>query len=205
MNRPVRLMPLGDSITRGLICPAPGFIPGGYRTRLYHRLANELFPVEFVGSANDNPDPGNLPSPAHEGHGGWRIDEIEAGIGAWLEAAQPDIILLHIGTNDMAQNYDVDDAPHRLAGLLAGMRTRVFVAQIIGSTDDAVRERIERYNAAIPDVAARHRATVVDMFHAVPLSDFADPYHPNAAGYGKIADTWFAAIARAGRPVWDGS
>ena len=93
---PVRIMPLGDSITRGLIIPEPGVVPGGYRTRLFQRLTREWRPVEFVGSANDNP--GECPSPNHEGHGGCRIDELLAGIDGWLAAACPDIVLVHAGT-----------------------------------------------------------------------------------------------------------
>ncbi len=191
---PVRIMPLGDSITRGLIIPPPGFIPGGYRTRLYQRLIREWQPVEFVGSADDNPDPDRLPSPHHEGHGGFRIDEIQAGIDGWLAAARPDLVLLHIGTNDMVQDYDLAGAPARLDGLLAHLPTRVFVAQIISSLEQRVRDRIERFNAAVPSIAARHGATVVDMYHAVAPSDFSDSYHPNADGYARIADAWLGAI-----------
>lgn len=195
MRRPVRVMPLGDSITRGLIIPPPGFVPGGYRTRLYRRLTEELFPVEFVGSAQDNPDPDRLPSPCHEGHGGWRIDEIAAQVDHWLAEARPDIVVLHLGTNDMAQDFDVANAPQRLADLLARIPARVFVAQILNSADEAVRLRVERYNAALPAVAAAAGATVVDIFSAVPLTEFADPYHPDASGYDRIADAWFAALA----------
>src|SRR5690242_19787471 len=45
MNRPVRVMPLGDSITRGLICPPPGMKPGGYaffpRTPLCYAVSDD--------------------------------------------------------------------------------------------------------------------------------------------------------------------
>jgi lysophospholipase L1-like esterase len=186
----VRIMPLGDSITCGLIIPEPGVVPGGYRTRLYHRLTREWRPVEFVGSANDNP--GVCPSLNHEGHGGWRIDELRAGLDGWLAAAQPDIVLVHAGTNDMVQGYQVESAPQRLGDLLSRIKARVFVAQIISRTDPAVRARIERFNAAIPAVAGRH--AVVDMFSVVPVEGFADAYHPNQAGYDHIADAWFKAI-----------
>ena len=37
---PIRVMPLGDSITAGLIIPTPGYIPGGYRTKLWHDLSD---------------------------------------------------------------------------------------------------------------------------------------------------------------------
>lgn len=190
--RPLRIMPLGDSITRGLIIPPPGVVPGGYRARLYARLTREWRPVEFVGSAHDNP--GDCPSPQHEGHGGWRIDELRAGLDGWLAAAQPDLVLLHAGTNDLVQDYLVASAPARLSDLLSRIKVRVFVAQLLTSIDPVVLPRIERFNAAIPALAQSHGATVVDMFHAVPATDFADVYHPNRAGYERLADEWFAAI-----------
>ena len=191
---PLRVMPFGDSITRGLIIPEPGVVPGGYRTRLHERLIREWGPVEFVGSADDNPDPRNLPSPRHEGHGGCRIDELAAGVDEWMAAARPNLVLLHAGTNDMVQDHEVDSAPQRLNDLLARIPGAIYLARIIGSTDPTVHERIARFNAALPDVVRRHDAVLVDMFAAVPLTAFADPYHPNAAGYRLMADAWFEAI-----------
>src|SRR5208337_2107217 len=46
---PIKIMPLGDSITYGL------YAPGGYRAPLYQQLANANFNVNFVGTQNNNP------------------------------------------------------------------------------------------------------------------------------------------------------
>jgi len=62
-----------------------------------------------VGSLSNGPN--SLGDKDHEGHSGWRIDEIASSINGWLNAQQPDIIILMIGTNDMIVNFDVGNAP----------------------------------------------------------------------------------------------
>ncbi|MET8161545.1 SGNH hydrolase, partial [Sphaerisporangium sp. NPDC005289] len=71
-NGGVRVMPLGDSITEGTQ------VPGGYRIGLWQRLASGRYTIDFVGSQFNGP--GNLGDHDHEGHPGWRIDQIDANI-----------------------------------------------------------------------------------------------------------------------------
>ena len=80
---------------------------GGYRARLYSLLAAAGYTVDFVGTLKtgrglvlQRADP-NLPDTDNEGHGGYQIHEIDAGIEGWLNAVEdPDVVLLLIGTND---------------------------------------------------------------------------------------------------------
>ena len=55
--------------------------------------------------------PAALADRNHEGHSGWRIDEIHASIDGWLTTYQPEVVLLLIGTNDVTQDYQVSTAP----------------------------------------------------------------------------------------------
>lgn len=92
---PVRIMPLGDSITHG----TP--VAGGYRLPLYHMLTNASYIVDYVGTSTANPSP-DLPEINHEGHGGWRISDPSLGlyenIFGWFETIEdPHVVLLHIG------------------------------------------------------------------------------------------------------------
>ena len=98
-NGGVRVMPLGDSITEGTQ------VPGGYRIGLWQRLASSGYRVDFVGSQFNGP--ASLGDHDHEGHPGWRIDQIDANIVGWLQPVTPRTVLLHIGTNDVLQNYDM--------------------------------------------------------------------------------------------------
>src|ERR1044072_7331551 len=98
-NGGVRVMPLGDSITEGTQ------VPGGYRIGLWQRLTGAGYRVDLVGTQFNGPPA--LGDHDHQGHPGWRIDQIDANITGWLRSTTPRTVLLHIGTNDILQNYNV--------------------------------------------------------------------------------------------------
>ena len=54
----------------------------------------------------------------HQGRSGWGIDQHTESIGTPLLQWSPDIVLLLIGTKDVAQDYALDAAPGRLGALL---------------------------------------------------------------------------------------
>src|SRR5882672_12722085 len=94
---PVRIMPLGDSITAG---------PGCWRAMLWHQLQTTGYTnIDFVGGVSDGGgcNPGYSYDWDHEGHGGYAATGIADNnqLPPWLSAARPDIVLMHLGTNDM--------------------------------------------------------------------------------------------------------
>jgi lysophospholipase L1-like esterase len=191
-NGGVRIMPLGDSITDGFN------VPGGYRINLWQSLVNGGHTVDFVGSQLNGP--ASLGDRNHEGHSGWRIDQIDANIVAWLQQFTPRTVLLHIGTNDMVQNPS--GAPARLSTLIdritnTAPNAEVFVATIVPLP--ALDATVRNFNAAIPGIVqqkvnAGRRVHLVDMFSALTAADLADGVHPNAGGYAKMATVWFNAL-----------
>ncbi|NUR59933.1 MAG: GDSL family lipase [Catenulispora sp.] len=195
-NGGVKVMPLGDSITDGYT------VPGGYRIGLWQRFVSGKYTVDFVGSQSNGPS--SLGDHDHEGHSGWRIDQIDANVVGWLNTYQPHTVLLHIGTNDILQNNDVANAPNRLSALIDHITAtvptaEVFVAQIIPIGNSGQDAEVKTYNAAIPGivsskVSAGKHVHVVNLHDALTWSDLVDQVHPNAGGYDKMAATWYSAL-----------
>ncbi|MGW4644895.1 lectin [Sphaerisporangium sp. NPDC004334] len=195
-NGGVRVMPLGDSITEGTQ------VPGGYRIGLWQRLAAGRYTIDFVGSQFNGP--GNLGDHDHEGHPGWRIDQIDANITGWARTYNPRTVLLHIGTNDVLQNYNVSSAPQRLSTLIdhitaAVPNADVFVATIIPLSNSGQENSVRTFNAAIPGivqskVSSGKHVYLVDMHSKLTTGDLIDGVHPTANGYDKMAAAWYAAL-----------
>ncbi|WP_189892257.1 FG-GAP-like repeat-containing protein [Streptomyces xantholiticus] len=195
----LKVMPTGDSITGG-VNHSTG---DGYRGVLYADLLLTSLvakrSLDFVGSRRS----GDTTDRDHEGHPGKRIDEIARFTACSVEALRPNVVLLHAGTNDMNQNYQLDTAPMRLRGLINQVladapETTVLVATIIPSTKPGMQARIDRYNAAIPGVVQQLRAEgkrvrLVDAASALTHAD-VDGSHPHDGGYRKLSDVWLEAL-----------
>lgn len=186
-------MPLGDSITEGTQ------IPGGYRIGLWQRMASAGYRVDFVGSQFNGP--AALGDHDHQGHPGWRIDQIDANISGWLRTSNPRTVLLHLGTNDILQNHQVAGAPGRLSALIdritaAVPAADVFVATIIPLANPGQAAAARTFNAALTGIVQSKgpRVHLVDMHAALTTADLIDGVHPTAAGYDKMAATWYAAL-----------
>jgi hypothetical protein len=95
----LRIMPLGDSITRGATGSSTN---AGYRELLYTFLTSAGYEIDFVGSDADGNS--SIPDPDHEGHSGFAIWQIRDKVQGYLQGNPADIILLHIGTNDIEFN-----------------------------------------------------------------------------------------------------
>lgn len=195
-NGGTRVMPLGDSITDGIQ------VPGGYRIGLWQRMAAAGYRVDLVGTQFNGP--ASLGDHDHEGHPGWRIDQVDASITGWVRTAAPRTVLLHLGTNDILQNFAVAAAPSRLSTLIDHITATaptadVFVATIIPLASASQEAAVRTYNAALPGIvqskvnSGKH-VHLVDMHAALTAADLADGVHPTAAGYDKMAATWYAAL-----------
>jgi lysophospholipase L1-like esterase len=204
-NGGVRVMPLGDSITDGFN------VPGGYRIDLWRQFVAGGYTIDFVGSQFNGP--AGLGDHDHQGHSGWRIDQIDANVVNWLRATTPRTVLLHIGTNDIAQNRDPANAPARLSALVDKITNTVPDAEVFVATlvpfagQDA---RVRAFNSAVPGmvqskVDAGRRVHLVDMFSALTTADLADGVHPNAGGYNKMAGVWFRALQAVPRSITNGT
>jgi lysophospholipase L1-like esterase len=198
---PLRVMPLGDSITQA------NTERNSYRRPLFHALQAENANVDFVGSVRQN-HLGPPPNPDfdldHEGHWGWTADEILAEVGGWAQTHRPDIVLLHLGSNDMLRGQGIGSTLQELSGILAALRSAhprvvVLLAQLIPA-DTPQASRIVELNAALPGLAASltsHESPVaiVDQFTGFDaVADTVDGVHPNDRGEEKMAQRWLDAL-----------
>lgn len=194
-----RILPFGDSITYGI-----GF-NGGYRVELF-RLANaEGKKITFTGSLSNGPnmvDGATFPK-NNEGHSGWKIDMLLPLVPMPALQPTPHIILLMIGTNDIAQNDNLANAPKRLGGLIdkvimSAPDALIVVAQLTPLRSSAA---VQTYNMAVPAIvqeraAAGKHVILVDQFTGFPTSELGDGVHPNEAGYKRMAGVWYKAIGK---------
>jgi len=202
-DTPLRVMPLGDSITWGV-----GSSSGnGYRGPLWNQLAADGHPLDFVGTVRN----GSMSDPDNEGHSGYRINEIAALADASLTRYRPNVVTLHIGTNDLIGASGADAAIAELRSLVDRITTdvpdaTVLVASLVVSTNSSEEQWRGTYNQAIPQIvsdaqAAGKRVAFVDMSSLTP-ADLDDPLHPNDAGYQKMADAFHRGIRAADSAGW---
>lgn len=182
----------------------------GYRKSLHTKLAARGNEVDFVGGTAS----GAMTDNDHEGHRGFEITAISQASRVGIYAAA-NIVLVHVGTNDMKNNANPSEAPGRLQNLINSIFTHskdavVFVCQIIPASPDIYPEtvpRIKTFNAAIPDIVAEYvkdgkKVMMVSMHDALSTSDLDDGLHPNNGGYEKMANKYYDAIEAADEKGW---
>jgi lysophospholipase L1-like esterase len=198
-------MPLGDSITGS---------PGCWRAILWNKLQSTGYThFEFVGTLPSE-DCGQPPygfDGAHEGHGGYLVTDVAILnlLPDWLSTTNPDIIMMHFGTNDVWSSISPSTILGTYSILVDQMRennpnVKILVAQIIPM--DPARscigcgQRVIELNAAIIDWASdkstdQSPIIVVDQWTGFDTdTDTYDGVHPNDAGNQKIADKWYPAL-----------
>jgi lysophospholipase L1-like esterase len=206
---PCKILPLGDSITHGFASTDDA----GYRSQLFKLIIAANQKVTFTGSLANGPTQvsGQTFPRMHEGHDGWTIDPGFSTFGAGGISSlvpspafdgKPNIVLLHIGTNDTGF-MDSANMSTRLEALLdkiaqTSPSSLIVLAQItpLGYTSAP----LTAYNAKIPGIVQSHAAkgqhiVGVDMSKMpVPADIASDNVHPNDQGYVYMANIWYAAI-----------
>ena len=200
-----RLMVLGDSITEGLDGQPT------WRSLLHDEWTADGLDVVMVGDRSGTAWGRPLDTIAddrHQATAGRRSDElIPAAIDA-LTTHRPDLVLVHVGTNDLLQGRTSATASAQLDALLAAVHaelpdTHVVIATIggcatwrCGDLDAAVDVFNDDLRAFVDErrIAGR-RVSLADLavgFDAETMT--FDGLHPDAAGDRHLADGWAAAV-----------
>ncbi len=224
-----KVMVLGNSITQG------NTTYPGYRYKLWQMLVDANIDVELVGShdVNDGGDPaekgtvykGKTYTNRNEGHWGWSTDEVLNGrdgkgrLAEWLQGYTPDMVMLHLGTNDMFRQCTAPGDPKpcyqetidELKEIVRQIRAKnpnviIFMAKLIPAYDQKVgpeaANNITRLNDLIPGLVQELNTpaspvVLVDQnsgFNATEGVDTWDGVHPNTSGEQKMAQQWYAAM-----------
>ena len=202
----VTIMPLGDSITEA------GHLDATYRYWLWHELVAAGYDrVEFVGSKTGVFQPG-IPlyqdfDQDHSGFGGAMTWELLEGVDELAREFKPDIVLLHIGTNNLRIGLGVASALDDVEDIITAIRsgsptTQILIAQIIPGDNPFMATNVPAFNQGILTIAENLSTDTspiwaVDQFTGFdPIVDtHPDGLHPNRYGEIKMANRWFQALA----------
>ena len=181
---PLRIMPLGDSITAGYTDNPPSGGTGGwtvpfefgYRKQLYQLLHNAAYDFVFVGASPEpwvsnygDPTHGGTVSPTfdlrpigqdgHRGYGGYRIPPITNAVAGFINTDNPDIILLLLGINgiDSGSPAEMDLLVETIFN--AKPAVKLIIAQITPKSSSYTTD-----NASIRSFNAYIAATLVPKY-----------------------------------------
>lgn len=198
-DHPIRIMPVGDSITEG------GKTFSTYRVPLWEKLAAAGYSFEFVGSRKSESSHGPL---SHEGYSGKNAEFLSTAAVAVFKDHPADIVLIHSG-----HNHTVEEKP--VAGIVAATekmirsfrelnpKVTVLLAQVITSGKLPKYSYIPELNEELATLAKRLNTPAQPVILVNQAEGFdwtkdtvEDKVHPNVTGAEKIAAKWFDALVK---------
>lgn len=196
----LRILPLGDSITKGSLSSDGN----GYRNYLEAKLRNidsdSPTHVDMIGTLHA----GTMTDNDHEGHSGEFVENI---VTYWQKpfTAGPNVVLILVGTNNMDLDRNVAEAPGLYSTMLDEMYKTlpdafIIVCKVIHSKSADLNARATVFNAKLEDIVQQRSAAgrpivIIDM--GLVDSDIKDSKHPTDLGYAKLANGWYQAIIHA--------
>lgn len=204
---PLRIMPLGASITFGY----GSSDKNGYRKALRDSLENNGNKVNMVGN---NPS-GDMKDNESEGWKSYTIDMVHDKADKAIPKFKPNLVLVNVGTNDCVQNKDLGNAGNRMTNLLNAVykespKATVVLSTLLVNRNAENQKRIEDFNDQMRSVASKFqlfgkRLVLVDMQgdKGPKKEDILDDgTHPNDNGYKKMAAVWLDGIKDADRRAY---
>lgn len=208
-----KILCLGDSITS----LKSGY--DSYRWQLWSKLKAGGYTgnIDFVGGLIKpfNPSTGKFDGTYahtsgwdmnHEGRWGKTIDQVNGSYGSWVGKHNADIVLIHLGTNDIfKQSESALQTASQMGILIDKIRTTnpntiILLAKIIPATSRT--SKIKAFNDQLPALVSSKTTTqspiyLVDQHTGYSASNdniSGDGIHPNASGASKMATKWYATL-----------
>jgi lysophospholipase L1-like esterase len=192
---PIVYVALGDSTGAGV-----GARDGGYVARLFKRILerrpeSKLTNVCVSGATTDDV----------------LRSQLERAV-----AANPDLVTLGIGINDIGHGVTLDQFSRNYEQILSTLReqtrARIVVTnipdissapRIPGPTRNEYQQLIIQFNRRLEEIAARHGATIFDVYTITtqelpshPEYFSGDGFHPSDAGYELWAEQMWPTMAQ---------
>src|SRR3569833_270196 len=198
---PLRIMPLGASITYG-IASSDG---NGYRAYLRGNLTAAGAVVNMVG----NQKSGKMVDNDNEGWSGYVISEVHAKAKVSLPKWKPNIVLINLGTNDASKNVDISAAGSRMLSLLQEVwadspGATVVLSTLLVNSNANTSKNVDiinkQYVALVSQLRQQGEKILLADMHSAEgphLDELADGTHPTDYGYSKMAVLWAKAIQEA--------
>ena len=213
---PVKIMPLGDSITYGSDESSQAENSSiAYRGPLWTKLAESEYNVDFVGSQTAGSDY-QATDPSfdlhNEGHNAYTADDIDSEVTGYLTANPADFVLLHIGTNDLVYGETIASTVSDVESILDKIKVhnsnpKVIIARIINQkTHDADTTTFNNeLNTMVQErIDSGDKIAIVDMEKDAGIdyaTEMEDLLHPGPAAYDKMADLWYSALSTVLTPI----
>jgi hypothetical protein len=213
---PVRIMVVGDSISQG----SSGDFT--WRYRLYRHLITSSAPVDFVGTRDDLYDRASATFGSHlyvdpnfDAEHAAKWGELLAFASARIEddvrSTSAQVLLVHLGINDLALGGTVAATESALRAFVANARTanpnikmllgEVLLTQFAQQNAD-LAQRIAAYNAVLGSVTAE-LSTPASPLYVLPAPATYDPTldtydgtHPNPRGEFKLAAAYSDGLSQ---------
>lgn len=192
---PIVYVALGDSTGAGL-----GARDGGYVARLHERIlerrpGSTLVNLCVSGATTEDVLRGQL----------------QRGV-----AANPDLVTVGIGINDIGHGLTLDQFAKNYEEILSTLKEKTGAAIVVtnlpdissapripGSMRAHYQQQIAQYSRRLEEVAARHGVTIFDIYSITtrelashPEYFSADGFHPSDAGYELWAKEMWPTMAR---------
>jgi acyl-CoA thioesterase I len=192
---PIVYVALGDSTGAGI-----GARDGGYVARLHKRIVerrpdSKLVNLCVSGATTEDVLRGQL----------------ERGV-----AANPDLVTLGIGINDIGHGLTLEQFSKNYEEILSTLKQKTRAAIIVtnlpdissapripGSMRAHYQQQIAQYSRTLEEIARRHGVTIFDVYAITtrelashPEYFSADGFHPSDAGYEYWAEEMWPTLAR---------
>lgn len=195
---PVKVLCFGDAVAAGEPTPR------GFRAEVAGDLEEFGIPFTFVGSQRAE-------AGYHDGYGGLTAAALLPKLTPALTHADPDVVLLHVGSADLAAHAAADDIAKSIEQMLDAVAaqskrakrpqpTHVLLASVVpralpgGARDDDA----SRLNDRLQTLVAKRRSPPVAFVDLTRLMDagrdYSDQNRPNYNGYHKIGRAFALAL-----------